>query len=157
MAEIRHACREDIPTLVGLIREFAVFEKLEHVCEVDEKSVEVAFFSTASSFQCLLAFIDGECTGYAVFYPVFKTFRGVRSMYLEDLYVIPDARGSGVGIALLRAVARDAAEAGINRLDWQVLDWNIEAIGFYETLGSERDDGNLDFRISGEAFNNLLK
>lgn len=157
MLTIEKVRREDLPRLVELIREFAAFERLGDVCEVTERGLDEALLTEDSPFRCVLAFSEGEPVGYAVFYPVFKTFRGVSSMYLEDLYVVPASRGRGYGTKILKAIAREAAEEGITRLDWQVLRWNEAAVEFYETMMAERDDGNLDYRISGEAFQNLIK
>lgn len=147
---------ESIRDLCGLIREFAAFEKLDGVCRVTEDSLHRALLSEGSGIRCLMAERAGRFVGYALFYPIFRTFSCMPAMYLEDLYVTSDARGSGVGLGLLRAVARESADRGIRRVDWQVLRWNSEAMDFYGSLGAGRDDGNVDFRISGEAFDRLV-
>lgn len=156
MLQIEHAQRKDVPHITSLIREFAEFERLGHVCEVTEDRLEKALFREDVRTFCALASVNETYVGYALFYPVFKSFRGVHSVYLEDLYVTPEARGGGVGLELLKFVARSAAELGFSRLDWQVLKWNEPAMRFYESLGAEHYDENLDFNLTGQAFQNLI-
>lgn len=156
MLRIEHARKDDIPQITALIREFAEFEKLGHVCEVMEDKLERALFREDVRTFCALASIDGKPVGYALFYPVFKSFRGVHSMYLEDLYVTPESRDGGVGFELFKFVARCASELGFCRLDWQVLKWNESAMRFYESLGAEHDDENFDFNLTGQSFQNLI-
>lgn len=157
MLLIEHARREDVSQIHSLIREFAEFEKLDHICEVDTAGLERALFHEDFRTFCAVASVDGRMVGYALFYPVLKSFRGVHSMYLEDLYVTPEARGGGIGVALLKFVARTAAEHGFSRMDWQVLKWNRHALSFYKSLGAEQDDDNLDFRITGTFFQKLAE
>ncbi len=99
---IEKAAPEDIPNLVGLIREFAEFEKLSEWCKVGENDLREAIFGADAFVEALVAFADKSCVGYALFYPVFKSFRGERSMFLEDLYVSPPMRGKGFGLKMLR-------------------------------------------------------
>lgn len=157
MFEIRTASETDIPHIVTLIREFAAFEKMDHLCEVTEEGLVRALFQKDATTRCVVATSEGDCVGYALFYPIFRSFRGVPSMYLEDLYVTPHMRGNGVGLQLVKAVARAAAAAGFRRMDWQVLKWNTEAKIFYESLGAENDDENLDFRLMDEVFLKLIE
>jgi GNAT superfamily N-acetyltransferase len=114
-----------------------------------------AVFGANRFAHCLVAESHGELVGYAIFFPVFKTFRGERSMFLEDLYVSPKMRGRGLGFALLKEVARIAKEQNCVRMDWQALKWNAPALEFYRNLGAESDDENLDFRLRGAAFEKL--
>ena len=152
---IEKAAPSNLSQIVALIKEFAEFEKLADVCKITEADLSAAVFGDASFAHCLVAF-DGEtCVGYAVFYPVFKTFRGEPSMFLEDLYVSPKMRGRGFGSALLSEVARCAKSRGLVRMDWQALKWNQPAIDFYGKLGAEADDENLDFRLRGASFERL--
>lgn len=155
MAEIHPIRRDQVSELASLIKEFSVFEKLDHICKADERSLVDVLFGESAFAHCLVAEDDGKCVGYALFYPVFRTFSSVPAMYLEDLYVKPEMRGAGLGIRLLAHVAKAAEARGIRRIDFQALSWNIDAIGFYEALGAVRDEGNIDFRISGDAFLNL--
>lgn len=153
--QIKKAAETDIPQIIALIREFAEFEKLVHWCEVTEEDLQRAIFGADAFVQALVAFADGTCVGYAMFFPVFRSFRGERSIFLEDLYVSPAMRGVGLGLGLLKEVARIAKAQGFVRMDWQALKWNERAINFYKNLGAESDDENFDFRLRGENFENL--
>lgn len=153
--QIKKATKENVSQIVKLIREFAEFEKLSDWCEVTEEKLNEAIFGANSFVQALVAFDDETCVGYALFFPVFKSFRGERSMFLEDLYVSPETRGRGLGLAMLKEVAKAAKAQGFVRMDWQALKWNAPAIDFYKNLGAETDDENFDFRLRGQNFNNL--
>ena len=153
--KIERAAPENLPQIVALIKEFAEFEKLSDWCKVVENDLREAIFGTNSFVQALVAFADEDCVGYALFYPVFKSFRGERSMFLEDLYVSPQMRGRGLGLKMLREAARTAKEQNFVRMDWQALKWNAPAVKFYENLGAEYDDENFDFRLRGAAFERL--
>lgn len=144
-----------IPKIIELIKEFAEFEKLCQFCKVSENDLHEAIFGENKFVNCLVAESDDELVGYALFYPVFKSFRGERSMFLEDLYVSPKMRGKGLGLKMLREVARAAKEQNCVRMDWQALKWNIPAIEFYQNLGAKADDENLDFSLRGEDFTRL--
>jgi GNAT superfamily N-acetyltransferase len=141
--------------IVELIREFAEFEKLSDWCAVTENDLNRAIFGPEAFVQALAAFAGETCVGYALFFPVFKSFRGERSIFLEDLYVSPEMRGKGLGLAMLREVGRAAKAQGFVRMDWQALKWNEPAVNFYKKLGAETDDENLDFRLRGENFEKL--
>jgi len=152
---VREAKSADVPAIALLIREFAEFEKLAEWCKVTEADLREAIFGKQSFVQALVAMDGNRYAGYALFFPVFKSFRGERSIFLEDLYVTPDLRGNGLGFVMLREVAKYAKEQGFTRLDWQALKWNEAAIIFYKNLGAETDDENLDFRLRGAAFQKL--
>ena len=154
---VRAASSKDISAIVLLIREFAEFENLSAWCEVTEANLQEAIFGEKSFVQALAALSDNRYVGYALFFPVFKSFRGERSVFLEDLYVTPDLRGQGLGFVMLREVAKYAREHGFARLDWQALKWNEAAIEFYKNLGAESDDENFDFRLRGAAFEKLAQ
>ena len=154
---VREAKPTDVPAIALLIREFADFEKLTQWCEVTEADLREAIFGKHSFVQALVAMDGNRYAGYALFFPVFKSFRGERSIFLEDLYVTPDLRGNGLGFVMLREVAKYAQRQGFARLDWQALKWNEAAINFYKNLGAETDDENLDFRLRGAAFEELSK
>ena len=153
--KIKKAEETDLQQVIDLIKEFAEFENLSDWCEVTEERLYDAIFSERSFVELLVAFDDENCVGYAMFFPVFKSFRGERSIFLEDLYVSPSMRGKGFGFAMLKEVARIAKEQGFVRMDWQALKWNEPAINFYKNLGTESDDENFDFRLRGESFNKL--
>jgi GNAT superfamily N-acetyltransferase len=152
---IEKAAPKDIPQIVALIGEFAEFEKLSDFCEVTESDLHAAIFGADAFVNCLVVFADDAFVGYAIFYPVFKSFRGERSMFLEDLYVSPTMRGQGFGLKMLKEVARAAKQQNCARMDWQALKWNAPAIKFYENLGAEFQDENLDFNLRGAAFERL--
>lgn len=152
---IRAASLEDAAAIVRLIREFAEFEKLSDWCEVTENDLHRAMFGDKSFVQALVALSGNVYVGYAIFFPVFKSFRGERSVFLEDLYVTPDVRGNGLGLSMLSEVAKYARAQGFTRMDWQALKWNQPAIDFYKKLGAETDDENLDFRLRGASFEHL--
>ncbi len=152
---VRAARAADVGAIAVLIREFAEFEKLSDWCEVTENDLRQAIFGKASFVQALVALSGNIYVGYAIFFPVFKSFRGERSVFLEDLYVTPDERGNGLGFVMLAEVARYAKAQGFTRMDWQALKWNTPAIDFYKNLGAETDDENLDFQLRGEAFAKL--
>ncbi len=154
---VREAKPSDVPAIRLLIQEFAEFEKLSDVCEVTETDLQAAIFGDGNFVKALIALDGNRYVGYALFFPVFKSFRGERSMFLEDLYVMPDVRGNGLGFVMLREVANRAKKAGCSRLDWQALKWNEPAINFYRNLGAESDDENFDFRLRGAAFIELSK
>lgn len=153
--QISKADEKDIPQIIELIKEFAEFENLSEWCEVTAEKLHEAIFGVEAFVQALVAFENQTCVGYALFFPVFKSFRGERSMFLEDLYVSPSMRGKGLGFAMLKKVARTAKEQGFVRMDWQALKWNTPAIDFYKNLGAESDDENFDFRLREAAFGKL--
>ncbi len=153
---VREARKADVPAIAMLIREFAEFEKLTDWCEVTDDDLHEAIFGKKSFVQALVAMTGNRYAGYALYFPVFKSFRGERSIFLEDLYITPDLRGNGLGFVMLREVAKYAKEQGFTRMDWQTLKWNEPAIEFYKNLGAEADDENFDFRLRDAAFNNLI-
>ncbi len=131
---IRKGEERDIPSLMALIKELAEFEKMpEHVKTTEAQLLED--WQTHNAFDFLVAEVDGVVVGISLYYPRYSTWNG-RCYYLEDLYVKPELRGAGIGLALLNATADEARKAGANRLDWQVLDWNSDAVRFYERIGA---------------------
>ena len=154
---IRPAQPADVSQILALIGEFAGFEKLSAWCEVSESDLRMAIFGAEKFVDCLVAENENSIIGYALFFRVFKSFRGERSMFLEDLYISPAMRGRGVGLKMLREVARRAKRQSCARLDWQALKWNVAAVDFYKNLGAETDDENLDFRLRGAEFENLIR
>jgi GNAT superfamily N-acetyltransferase len=153
--QIKKATTEDIPQIIAFIREFAEFEKLSEYFEATQENLREALFSEHPHLEALIAFCDNAPVGYAFFFPNFASFRGQRGIYLEDLYVAPEARGKGVGLALIKRVAQIAKERGCVRMDFLVLDWNENAIRFYKNLGARVDDTCRPFRIVDEDFQKL--
>lgn len=153
--EIKLAAEKDVPAIVNLLREFAAFEKLEDEFHITERDLAEVVFGEKAFVYLLVAISENELHGFALLYPKFASFRGERSLYLEDLYVRPDGRGKGLGLAMLKKAAGLAKENGFERLDWQALKWNTPAIDFYHKIGAESDDGNTNFRLVGRNFENL--
>jgi len=133
---LRPAHEGDLPAIVGLITELAVFEKLEHLVVVTPDSLRPHLFGARPAAECVVAEVGGTVVAFALFFHNFSTFLGRPGLYLEDLYVQPGHRGTGLGRALLQHLAALAVERGCGRFEWSVLDWNERAIRFYEGMGA---------------------
>jgi GNAT superfamily N-acetyltransferase len=153
--EIRPATEEDIPLLLRFIKELAEYEKLSHEVSATEEVLRESLFGERRVAEALLAHSGGEPAGFALFFHNFSTFLGRPGIYLEDLYVPPEFRGSGIGRALLVHLAKLAKERGCGRLEWWVLDWNESSIGFYKSLGAVAMDDWTVYRVTGEALEKL--
>jgi GNAT superfamily N-acetyltransferase len=147
---LRAAEPRDVPAIVGLIRELAAFERLSHLCQVTPESLAPHLFGAQPVVECMVGEASGEVVAFALFFTNFSTFLAKPGLYLEDLYVQPAHRGSGLGKALLTHLGRLAAERGCGRFEWSVLDWNAHAIRFYEGLGASVLPDWRICRISGE-------
>ena len=152
---IRPARPEDVPTIVELIRGLAVYEKLEDECHADAAALHEHLFGATPRCEVILAEDAGAVAGFALFFHNYSTFLTKPGIYLEDLFVKPELRGSGIGRALLSRLARLAVERGCGRLEWSVLDWNTPAIGFYERLGARPMNEWTVFRLTGDALHGL--
>lgn len=148
---IRVATRDDIGLIAQFIRALADYEKLLHEVRFDEAVLAEKLFGARPYAEVLIGEIDGSPEGFALFFHNFSTFEGKPGIYLEDLFVTPEARGSGLGTALLADLARLAVERDCARLDWSVLDWNEPSIGFYKALGAQALDEWTGFRLEGDA------
>jgi GNAT superfamily N-acetyltransferase len=148
---IRLATPTDIPAIVHLIRALAEYEKLSHQVVVDEARLREHLFGPRPYAEVLLAEDGGQVVGYALFFHTYSTFLGRPSLYLEDLFVLPEQRGRGHGKALLARLARLAVERDCGRFEWMVLDWNTPAIQFYESLGAALAPEWKLCRMTGEA------
>jgi GNAT superfamily N-acetyltransferase len=148
---IRPATAADVPALIQLIRALSDYEKLTHQVVVDEARLREHLFGSRPYAEVLLAEDEGEVVGYALFFHSYSTFLGRPSLYLEDLFVLPERRGQGHGKALLARLARIALERGCGRFEWMVLDWNTPAIQFYEALGAALVPEWKLCRMTGEA------
>ena len=144
---IREGKEGDIPEVMKMIRELAEFEKAPHMVKMDEATL-MEDWQVHKAFTFIIAELDSQIAGMSLFYPRYSTWQG-RCYYLEDLYVKPNFRNHGVGLALLKATAEEARIAGAGRLDWQVLDWNTDAVRFYERLGAnvEKEWWNCKLRL----------
>jgi GNAT superfamily N-acetyltransferase len=147
---IRFAERSDVPVIAELIRALARFEKLEHEVTLTEERLEKSLFGTKPYAETLLAEEDGKAAGFALFFHNFSTFLAKPGIYLEDLFVVPERRGKGIGRTLLERLAQIAVERDCGRLEWAVLDWNRDAIAFYERLGAKPNSEWTVYRLTGE-------
>ena len=148
---MRAATRADVPLVVDLLRELAEYEKLAAHCDANVARLEEHLFGARPACECLVGELDGSREAFALFFPTYSTFAAAPGIWLEDLYVRPAARGSGLGRALLVELARLALERGCARLEWTVLDWNEPAIGFYQRLGAQRMDEWTTWRVQGDS------
>ena len=148
---LRFTARPDVPELLELIRELAEFEKLLDQVSADEATLSEALFGPGRVAESVLAEMNGEIVGFAVFFHNFSTFLGRAGLHLEDLYVRPHARGKGVGGSLIRFVAKTAVDRRCGRFEWSVLDWNTRAIDFYRRLGAVSMDDWTVNRVTGDA------
>jgi GNAT superfamily N-acetyltransferase len=152
---IRAAQREDTPAILRLIRALAEYERLLDHVECDEARIVAAFFAAEPKVFCDLAQAADRPVGCAIWFYSYSTFTGRHGIYLEDLYVEPAHRGSGIGRALLSHLARRCVADNLTRLEWSVLDWNAPSIGFYRSLGAVPMDDWTRFRLAGEALTAL--
>lgn len=152
---IRSAVTTDLPLIAQFIRDLAEYEKLAHEVRFDEAVLGDRLFGPRPYAEVLIGEIDGAPQGFALFFHNFSTFEGKPGIYLEDLFVRPEARGSGLGKALLKALAALAVERDCARLEWSVLDWNEPAIVFYRSLGAKSMDGWTINRVDGDALQEL--
>ncbi len=157
MAEVatRFAAAEDTPLILSFVRELAEYEKLSHEVVATEEALRDSLFGERPFAEVLLTFVEDEPAGFALFFHNFSTFLGKPGIYLEDLYVRPEHRGTGAGRALLSYLARLAVERGCGRLEWWVLDWNEPAVGFYKRIGALAMDDWTVYRLTGDALERL--
>ena len=148
---IRDAVASDAPTILRFIRELAIYENAEHEVKATVESITASIFGEGSVTSALICERDGQPIGFAVWFLTYSTWLSKNGLYLEDLYVTPDARGSGAGKALLKRLASIAVEKGCGRFEWSVLDWNEPAIRVYQAIGAEAQDEWVRYRLSGEA------
>lgn len=152
---IRPAGPDDVPLILGLIRALAEYERLAHEVVATEELLTRHLFGGERRAEVLIAMEEESAVGFALFFHNFSTFLGRPGLYLEDLFVVPEFRGRGVGRELLSALARIAVERECGRMEWWVLDWNASAIGFYESLGAVAMDDWTVFRLTGESLERL--
>jgi len=152
---IRSATPADLPLIAQLIRDLADYEKLAHEVRFDEAVMGEKLFGARPYAEVVIGELNGAAQGFALFFHNFSTFEGKPGIYLEDLFVRPAARGSGLGKALLSHLAMLAVERDCARLEWSVLDWNEPAIGFYKKLGARLMDEWTVMRVDGAALQQL--
>ena len=152
---IRPANSDDLPLIAQFIRDLAEYERLAHEVRFDEAVLEDRLFGARPYAEVLIGEIDGAPQGFALFFHNFSTFEGQPGVYLEDLFVRPGARGSGLGKMLLAQLAVIALERDCARVEWSVLDWNDPAIAFYKALGAKPMDEWTVMRVDGDALGTL--
>ena len=153
---VRPVRPDDVPDLVRLVRELAAYERAEHEVRLTEEQLTAALFGDSPALFGHVATTDGgtdggTVVGLALWFLNFSTWRGTHGVYLEDLYVSPEHRGTGLGRELLRTLAAVCVERGYSRLEWSVLDWNTPSIDFYRAAGAEPMDGWTVFRLTDDA------
>jgi GNAT superfamily N-acetyltransferase len=154
MIAIRPAVPADVPLILRLVRELADYEREPDAVVATEAMLADALFKHAHA-EAVIAELDGAAVGFALFFHNFSTWTGKPGLYLEDLYVTPQARGAGAGKALLRHLAGLALDRGCGRFEWSVLDWNTPAVQFYRAMGAQAMDEWTVQRVSGDALERL--
>jgi GNAT superfamily N-acetyltransferase len=152
---IRPAAPHETPLVLEFIRELARYERLEHEVSASEAQLREALFGDRPYAEVVFACSGGKPVGFALFFHNFSTFKGRPGIYLEDLFVRPEARGAGIGRELLAHLARTAVQRRCSRLEWAVLDWNEPSIGFYRNLGAVSLDEWKIFRLTGQPLERL--
>ena len=146
---VRPARPGEAPLVLSFVRELAEYERLLHEVEATPEILDDALFGPGPRIFCDIAEWHGEPAGFALWYHTFSTFQGRHGIYLEDLYVRPNHRGRGLGVALLERLAARCRDEHLGRLEWSVLDWNEPSIGFYRSLGAEPVAGWTRYRLAG--------
>lgn len=155
--EIRKAKENDVPVILEFIQSLAEYERLRDSCVATEDLLRRTLFGDRPAAEVIIASIDGEPAGFALFFHNYSTFLAQRGIYLEDLFVKPEVRSRGIGFALLSELARIAIDRDCGRLEWAVLDWNQLAIDFYKRIGANPLDDWTVFRITGGPLKELAE
>ena len=145
----------DVPLILAFIRALAEYERLAHEVEATEDALRATLFGPRPYAEVVFAVQDGREVGFALFFHNYSTFLGRPGLYLEDLFVLPEARGAGVGKALLKRLAQIAVERGCGRFEWWVLDWNEPSVEFYRRQGAVPMDEWTVMRVTGDALTRL--
>lgn len=154
---IRTATIDDVDAILFFIRELAVYEKAEHEVLATAETIKSSMFGEHSGVHGLICELDGEAIGFSVYFYNYSTWLAKPGLYLEDLYVSPDHRGKGAGVALLKHLAAIAIEKGCGRFEWSCLDWNTPSREFYESLGAQPQHEWLGYRMSGDTLVNFAQ
>ncbi len=152
---IEQTTPEHIPLILAFVRELAEYERLSSTVSVNEERLMAAMFGPTPYASSVIAYRDDEPVAFAIYYFNYSSFTGLPGLYLEDLFVRPPSRGHGVGLQLIRYLARKAFERGCARMEWAVLNWNESAIRFYKSLGADPVEGWTIFRVSPERIDQL--
>jgi GNAT superfamily N-acetyltransferase len=148
---IRNAGVDDAALILHFIRELAIYENAEDQVEATPETLAASLFGRGSPSRALICEQDGQAIGFAVYFFNYSTWQARKGLYLEDLFVLPSARGQGAGRRLLQRLAGIAVAEGCGRFEWSVLDWNQPAIGFYESLGAKPQSEWVRYRLHGQA------
>ncbi|MBP3371449.1 MAG: GNAT family N-acetyltransferase [Clostridia bacterium] len=154
MAEFRTAQREDCEKILFFIRQLSIYEKMEHLVTAEVTQIEKWLFDRHAA-QVVFAMEDGKEVGFALYFFNFSTFLGKSGLYLEDLFVLPEYRGRGIGKSLMQHLASICVKEGLGRFEWWCLDWNEPSIAFYKSLGAVPMDEWTTYRLQGEALQKL--
>ena len=156
MTHIREAKKEDVPFILDMIKQLAIYEKAEDRVKVNETQLSEDGFGEHPLFQSLILELDNKPVGMALFYNRYSTWKG-KSLYLEDLYIIPEARGHKLGIQTMKYLAQYAIDTNCYRFEWQVLDWNEPSIKFYQSLNTDLDGEWINCRLEGDGIKQLAE
>ena len=154
---LRLATPEDVPTILGFVKALAAFEHLEDEVQATEADFYESLFGTPARAEALIAELGGKPAGFSLWFYNFSTFRGRHGLYVEDIYVDPAHRGAGIGRKIFRFLAQRAISQGCARMDWDVLNWNSNAIGFYRSIGAFPLDGWTRQRLTGPSLTALAE
>ena len=156
-SRVRPATARDVPVILRLVRELALYEKALHEVDASEQQLHEALFPEGRqpAAYAHVAEVEGEVVGCAIWFLSFSTWTGTHGIWLEDLYVTPAHRGSGLGQELLRTLAAICVERGYHRMEWWVLDWNAPSIGFYQSIGARAQDEWTRFRLAGAELDTM--
>lgn len=155
--EIREARPSDAPQILAFITELAEYERARHEVIASVVDIERSLFSEGATAHGLICLREGQPMGFAVFFFSYSTWLGRNGLYLEDLYVTPEQRGTGAGKKLLRHLARIACANDCGRLEWSVLDWNEPAINFYKSIGAQPQDEWVRYRMDGDVLRHFAE
>lgn len=154
---IRQAVAEDAGAIFAMIVDLAIYEKARDEVKTSPEEIKMTLFGAQSVTEALICEDDGVMIGYAVFFTSYSTWLGCNGIYLEDLYISPDARGKGAGKAMLKSIAQLAVQRRCQRVEWSVLDWNQPAIDFYDSLGALPQSEWVRYRLTGDALLNFAE
>lgn len=157
MLTIRKAVRSDVATILHFINELAIYEKEPDAVEATEEKLIKTLFTEGATAHAILCFDGERAIGFAVYFFNYSTWLGKNGLYLEDLFVSPDARGNGAGKAIMKYLANQALAKDCGRFEWVVLDWNKPAIDFYESIGARAQDEWIIYRLTGDALVNFAE
>lgn len=154
---IRDARPDDAATILRFITDLAIFEKAEHEVEATVESLTETLFGPGSVTGSVILEKDGVAAGFAIWFYNYSTWQARKGLYLEDLYIAPDHRGSGAGKLLLRYLAKRALAEGCGRFEWSVLDWNTPAIRVYDAIGAAPQTEWIRYRMAGDALKDFAQ